>query len=112
MSTPFVSKGWETWRASRWFRLLAGSIYPRVALGVIALIAVLWGVAAVLVPRLVDLNVGAYRTQILAQIERQVGRPVELGRLSLRLWPRVTVRAEEVVIAEDPTFATGRFEPR
>ena len=109
MSTPFVSKGWETWRASRWFRLLASSIYPRVALGVIALIAVLWGVAAVLVPRLVDLNVGAYRTQILAQIERQVGRPVELGRLSLRLWPRVTVRAEEVVIAEDPTFATGRF---
>jgi uncharacterized protein involved in outer membrane biogenesis len=109
MNSPFDSKGWQAWRDSRWGRLLVGSTFLKIGIGGVALIALVWGVAAVLVPRLVDLNGGVYREQILAQIERQVGRPVELGRLSLRLWPRVTVRAEEVMIAEDPSFATGQF---
>jgi uncharacterized protein involved in outer membrane biogenesis len=109
MTDQFDRKGWPAWRAPRWVRPLVGS--PLLRGGIIGIVAigVCWGLAAWIVPRFVDLNASGYRGPILEQIERQVGRSVELGHLSLRLWPRVTVRAEKVTIADDPSFATGSF---
>ena len=82
---------------ARWFRLLALT-----SAGLVLLLVALW-----LGPRLVDLE--SSRGAIVTQIEKQLGRRVALGRLSLRLLPRIEVRADEVRIAEDPAFGSGDF---
>ena len=87
----------DKWRTERWFKPLLGLF----ALVVVALIS------ALLLPRLVDLE--SSRGAITAQIEKQLGRRVELGALSFRLLPTIEVRAAEVRIADDPAFASGDF---
>ncbi|MFN6201147.1 MAG: AsmA family protein [Acidobacteriota bacterium] len=82
---------------ARWFRPVALT-----SGGLVLLLLVLW-----LGPRLVDLE--SSRGAIVTQIEKQLDRRVALGRLSLRLLPRIEVRADEVRIAEDPAFGSGDF---
>src|SRR5206468_2403838 len=62
-------------------------------------------VAAVAIPRLVDVN--HFRPQIEARLEEKLGRDVSLGRMGLSLFPPA-FRVEDAVIAEDPEFNTGR----
>ncbi|MFM8395242.1 MAG: AsmA family protein [Acidobacteriota bacterium] len=82
---------------ARWFKPLA------IVTGTLTLLLL----AALLAPRLVDLE--SSRGAIVTQIEKQLDRRVALGALSLRLLPRVEVRAAEVRIAEDPAFGGGDF---
>jgi uncharacterized protein involved in outer membrane biogenesis len=72
---------------------------------VIAVVIVLLVIAALIVPRL--LNVNSYRSQIQARLEQQLGRPVSLGNISLSLLPP-SVRIDNVVIGEDPAIKTGK----
>lgn len=88
---------------------LAGAIsggWFRPFIAVAALTALLL-LAALLIPPLVDLE--SSRGAIVAQIEKQLDRRVSLGTLSLRLLPRIEVRATEVRIADDPGFGSGDF---
>lgn len=71
----------------------------------ILVIVVLVVLAAAILPRFLDVN--RYRGQIQAQLEQRLGRPVSLGNMSLSLLPP-SVRIDNVVIGEDPTFKTGK----
>jgi hypothetical protein len=65
----------ESFRSSRWFK-------PALAIiGAIALFLVVLLVA----PMLIDIN--TYRGQIIAQLERRLGRSVKLGAMELGALP-------------------------
>ncbi|HWR53487.1 MAG TPA: AsmA family protein [Bryobacteraceae bacterium] len=67
---------------------------------VIALLA-----AAVTYLTLMDVN--QFRPQVQAAIQNQLGRPVSLGTMHLRMVP-LSIRIADVSIGEDPTFRTCR----
>lgn len=71
----------------------------------VAIIVVLLVAAALIVPRLIDIN--QYHGQIQAQLEKRLGRKVSLGNMSLSLFPP-SFEVENTTIAEDPRFASGR----
>ena len=71
----------------------------------IAVIVVLLIAAALIVPRLIDVN--EYHGQIQSQLEKRLGRQVTLGKMGLRLFPPA-FDVETPTIAEDPHFATNR----
>src|SRR5688572_31639673 len=86
-----------SFRSSRWFK-------PSLAVsGVIVLLIV----ALLVVASLIDIN--AYRGQIVAQLERRLGRSVKLGAMRLRALPSIKVEVEDVVIGDDPQFAQSEF---
>jgi uncharacterized protein involved in outer membrane biogenesis len=72
-----------------------------VLLGLVVLLVI----AALALPRLVDVN--SYRPRIQAELQQRLGRPVQLGTMHLRVLP-LSIRVENIVIAEDPNYRTGR----
>lgn len=92
-----TTKRKKSFRASKWFKpaVIAGGV---VVLLLLALLAM---------PMLLDIN--TYRGQITSQLERTLGRSVQLGAMKLRVLPSVKVAVEQVRIGEDPKFAQGDF---
>lgn len=75
-------------------------------LGIALLIVVaLLVAAALIVPYVIDVN--SYHDQIQAQLEKKLGRPVSLGRMSLSLFPP-SFQVENANIGEDKSFNTQR----
>jgi uncharacterized protein involved in outer membrane biogenesis len=68
---------------------------------VIAVVAVvvLFVLVMLLLPHLIDVN--QYRGQIQAQLQNRLHRPVQLGAMSLAVFP-LRVRVQDVNIGEDP----------
>ncbi|MGH2627425.1 MAG: AsmA family protein, partial [Anaerolineales bacterium] len=62
----------------------------------VAALAVLFVAAAIVVPRLIDLN--TYHDRIVREAEAAIGRPVRLGDMQLSLLPPVGVRVRDVAI--------------
>ena len=87
----------ESFRSSRWFKPAL------IVAGVSLLLLVLLLVA----PMLIDVN--TYREQIIAQLERRLGRSVRLGAMELGALPSVRIKVDEVVIGDDPQFAQAEF---
>src|SRR5688572_16219253 len=71
---------------------------PALVIGVV--IAVL---VALLVVIFVRFDLNHYRTEIQNEMERRLGRKVELGNLKLKFMP-LQLRAESLAISEDPDF--------
>ena len=68
-------------------------------------VLVLIVIAAVLIPRLIDVN--RYRARIQAELEQRLNRQVTLGDMHLSLLP-LAFRVDNAVIGEDRSFPTGR----
>ncbi len=84
-------------RESKWFKpALIGA-------GVVALLLI----ALLAIPVLIDIN--TYRNQIVGQLEKTLGRKVQLGPMKLRVLPAIRVAVEQVQIGEDPAVAPGDF---
>lgn len=64
-------------------------------------------IAAVLIPWAA--NVDRYRPFVVAQLEKQTGSRVSIGHLSLRVLPRVAIRAGQVTVDNPSNFPEGRF---
>src|SRR5215472_10495305 len=75
----------------------------KLGIGVLILVVLLVA-AAVLVPRLVDIN--RYHSQIQAEIEKQLGRQVSLGEMGLTLFPP-SLSVQNATIADAPGFGEG-----
>src|SRR5262245_26333480 len=87
----------ESFRSSRWFK-------PALAIGAAILLLLM---ALLVAPKFVDIN--TYRSQIITQLERRLGRSVKLGAMELSALPSIRVKVEEVVIGDDPQFAQTEF---
>ena len=73
----------------------------KLAMVVVVLVVVI--VAAILaLPHLIDIN--HYRGQIQAQLQERLNRPVQLGNMSLGVFP-LRAEIQNVVIGENPGFA-------
>src|SRR5208337_2489718 len=72
----------------------------KLAIVVIVLVAVVIVIALAL-PHLIDVN--QYRGQIQAQLQQSLNRPVELGAMSLGLFP-LRVEVKDVTIGDDPSY--------
>lgn len=78
--------------------------WRRFGIAVLVIVVLLTG-AALIVPHLIDVN--KYHDQIQAQLEKKLGRPVSLGRMSLSLFPP-SFEVDNAIIGEDKSFNTGR----
>jgi AsmA protein len=67
----------------------------------VLIIVVILVAAALIVPHVIDIN--QYHSQIQAQLEKRLGRPVTLGEMKLGLFPP-SFQVSNAVIAEDPRF--------
>ncbi|HKX27178.1 MAG TPA: AsmA family protein [Blastocatellia bacterium] len=92
-----VSSYLSSFRSSKWFKpvLITGGV-------LVLLIVVL-----LIIPIFIDIN--RYRGQIVGQLEQRLGRKVNLGVMSLRVFPSVDVGVDQAAIGEDPQFASGDF---
>ncbi len=72
-------------------------------LGVIVVVIILAVVIAV--PMLV--NVNRYRPQVVAEIESQTGMPASIGRLTLTLFPRVSIQVDNFELDNPKNFPSG-----
>jgi len=66
--------------------------------GVVVLVII---VSALALPHLIDVN--QYRGQIQAEVQKQLNRPVQLGQMSLSVFP-LALAVENVSIADAPNF--------
>jgi len=72
----------------------------KLAIAVVIIVVVIVVVILAL-PRFIDVN--QYRGQIQSELQQRLNRPVELGELSLGVFP-VRVEANNVIIGDDPSF--------
>ncbi|MEO8724873.1 MAG: AsmA family protein [Acidobacteriaceae bacterium] len=77
----------------------------RVIIGVIIAIILIFIIVLLALPALV--NVNQYHDKIQAELEKALGRKVMLGQMELKTFP-VRVKVDNVNIAEDPNFPTGK----
>jgi uncharacterized protein involved in outer membrane biogenesis len=68
---------------------------------VVGVVVVLIVVILLVLPLVLDVN--QYRGEIQSQLQQRLNRPVQLGQLSLGMFP-VRVEANNVVIGDDPSF--------
>ena len=67
---------------------------------VVVLVVIIVG-ALLALPHLIDVN--QYRGQIQSELQQRLNRPVQLGEMSLGVFP-LRVEANNVIIGEDPSF--------
>ncbi len=71
---------------------------------VIVVLVVIVVVAILALPHLIDIN--QYRGQIQAQLQQRLNRPVQLGEMSLGVFP-LRVEVKDVTIGDDPSFGSN-----
>ncbi len=72
----------------------------KLAIAIVIVVVIIVGVILAL-PAIV--NVNQYRSQIQSELQQRLNRPVQLGQLSLGVFP-LRVEAGNVVIGDDPNF--------
>ncbi len=72
----------------------------KLAIVLVVIIVIIVGLILAL-PHLIDVN--QYRGQIQSELQKRLNRPVQLGELSLGVFP-IRVEANNVTIGEDPNF--------
>jgi AsmA protein len=77
-----------------------GALMRKLIIVVVVLVVIVVG-ALLALPHLIDAN--QYRGQIQAELQQRLNRPVQLGELSLGIFP-LRVEANNVTIGEDPSF--------
>lgn len=74
----------------------------RVTLIVVILLTVFVIAVVVVAPRI--FQVDRYRPQLISLLEKQTGRPVEIGHLNLSVFPVVSIQADRFTIGNPPGF--------
>jgi uncharacterized protein involved in outer membrane biogenesis len=72
----------------------------QLAIAIVVIVVFVVGLILAL-PHLLDVN--RYRGQVQAELHRRLNRPVQLGQLSLGLFP-LKMKASDVVIQDDPSY--------
>src|ERR1035437_4379302 len=79
----------------------------KIALVVLIIFVVVVAGLAIIVPMLFDVD--RYRPQVAAQIQKETGKPVEIGRLTLTILPQVAIRVDDFSLGNPAGFPTGDF---
>ncbi|MGH9325345.1 MAG: AsmA family protein, partial [Terriglobia bacterium] len=75
---------------------------------IIAVVVAAFLIATLIIaPRLFEID--TYRPEVISLLEEKTGREVEIGHLSLVLFPTATIRADNVAIANPAGFPSGNM---
>jgi hypothetical protein len=77
----------------------------KIGLGILIFIVVVVIALAVAIPLLIDVD--RYRPQVIAHIQEETGKPAEIGKLSLTIFPTLTIRVDDFALANPPGFPKG-----
>jgi AsmA protein len=83
------------------------SIGRKITLGVVVGLAVIVLALVIVVPLLVDVD--RYRSQVVAHLEEETGKPAQIGHLSLTVFPSVSVRIDDFKLGNPAGFPSGAF---
>lgn len=83
------------------------TIGKKIALGMLIFLIVLLAGLAIVVPLLLDVD--RYRPQVAAHIQDETGKPVEIGRLALSLFPTLAIRVDDLALGNPAGFPKGDF---
>jgi uncharacterized protein involved in outer membrane biogenesis len=72
----------------------------------IALFVIVVGLA-IIIPLLVDVD--RYRPEVAAHIQQETGKPAQIGRLALTIFPQVAIRVDDFALGNPPGFPSGDF---
>jgi AsmA protein len=79
----------------------------KIALGVLIFFVVIVLAAIVLVPILIDVD--RYRPRVVEQIEKETGKPAAIAKLTLTIFPTLSIRVDEFSLGNPPGFPKGDF---
>ena len=79
----------------------------KISLSALLIFVAVVALLAIVIPRVV--NIDRYRPQVVAQIHRETGKPVEIGRLRLAILPQVAIRVDDFSLSNPPGFPAGEF---
>jgi uncharacterized protein involved in outer membrane biogenesis len=79
----------------------------KLALGLVIVVLVIVVGLAIMIPLLVDVD--RYRPQVAAQIQEQTGKPAQIGKLALTIFPQVAIRVDDFSLSNPPGFPPGSF---
>src|SRR5579862_2258626 len=79
----------------------------KILVGVLVLFAVIVLAVIIIVPMLVDVD--RYRPEVIERIASETGKPAEIGRLSLTLFPSVAIRVDDFELGNPQGFPQGDF---
>lgn len=79
----------------------------KIALGVLIFFVIVLLLLVVVVPLLIDID--RYRPEVAAHIQEETGKPAEIGRLSLSVFPRLALRVDDFTLGNPSGFPKGQF---
>jgi uncharacterized protein involved in outer membrane biogenesis len=79
----------------------------KIGLGIVIFFVVFAVGLIIVVPMLIDVD--RYRPQVVARLQEETGKPVEIGRLALTILPQVSIRVEDFALGNPPGFPKGDF---
>ena len=79
----------------------------KIALGILIGVAVLVLALVVAVPLLI--NIDRYRPEVVKHLEAETGKPVEIGKLTLHVFPSVAVYVDDFSMGNPAGFPPGVF---
>lgn len=77
----------------------------KVALTIAIIVVVVIIIAAVAIPLLI--NVDRYRPQVAAEIQQATGKPAQIGKLALTIFPQVAIRVDDFALENPAGFPSG-----
>jgi len=83
------------------------STRKKVVLGILIFLGVALAALVVVVPLLFDVD--RYRPQVAALIEKQTGKPAEIGHLTLTVFPSLSIRLDDFTLRNPAGFPSGYF---
>ncbi|MGE5326990.1 MAG: AsmA family protein [Deltaproteobacteria bacterium] len=79
----------------------------KIGLGILIVLVVLLIAVAALVPLLI--NIDRYRPEVARRLQEETGKPVEIGKLTLHVFPTVSVHVDDFSMGNPPGFPQGYF---
>ena len=77
----------------------------KIGLGILIVFVVVIIGLAVAIPLLI--NIDRYRPQVIAHIQEETGKPAEIGRLALTIFPTLSIRVDDFALGNPPGFPKG-----
>ncbi len=74
----------------------------KVALGILISVFVILVGLVIVIPLLIDID--RYRPQVVRHIQEETGKPAEIGKLTLHLFPTLAIRLDDFVLENPPGF--------
>jgi AsmA protein len=77
----------------------------KIALGIVIFLLVAIVALVVAIPMLIDID--RYRPQVVAHIQAETGKPAEIGKLTLTIFPTLSIRVVNFALGNPPGFPKG-----